>query len=319
MTEGVDPAQRASTRQITSRLPVLPTGSGRLARLRRALVARRLISNYMRDDGDALAQLIAFNALFSLVPFLLFLFTLVGFFARSETIFEQVESLFANLLPASATEQIMSAVERGRDNLGQLTVVTFVALLFGGARLFVSLDSAFARIYRTAPRRFLERRAAALVMVPLVSLLMIAGAIASSVATVMLALPDRLFESGEPRWYSGLLTFALSYATAYVMFWVLYAAIPSYQARTTALVAWPGALVAALLFVGLSQLFPLYVSLTRGMNLYGSAFALALVLLFWLYLLGQMLVIGAEVNALASGRRPLDPHLPPPQEPPSMP
>ena len=60
---------------------------------------------------------------------------------------------------------------------------------------------------------------------------------------------------------------------------------------------------AATMFVGLSQLFPLYLRLTGGFGVFGGVFALALVLMLWLYLLGQIIVIGAEVNALAGGRR----------------
>lgn len=307
MRKSAEPSttQRVSTRQVTSRLPTLPTGSGRIAQLRRRVIARRIVTNYVRDDGDALATIIAFNALFSLIPFLLIVFTFISIFVQNSTAQREIEELISALLPSTATAPVLDVVEGGRRNLGQIGLLTVLALLLGGARLINALDSAFARIYRGTPRSFVERRLVSTVMVPVFSLLMIAAVVASSFATVMLAIPDRLFPTGESRWLSGVLTLLGSFFAAYIMAWVLYATIPGYRNRTLRFVSWPGSLVAAFLFVVLSQLFPLYIALFGGFSIYGSALALAIVLLLWLYLLGQIIVIGAEVNAIASGRRDL--------------
>jgi membrane protein len=275
------------------------------AGIAQTLRGKRLVANYLEDDGDGLATIIAFGALFSLLPLLLVLFTIVGLVVQNAAVYAQIERLVTDLLPQTAADPVLSVVEQGRDNLGQITIVAAAALLLGGSRLFSALDNAFARIYRVERRPYLERKLVALVTVPVVSILMIAAAAASTVATVMLAIPDRLFETSDARWISGLLTFTLSYAAAYVMAYALYATIPNYRSRRV--VAWPGALVAAGLFLLLSQMFPLYLQLTGGFGVFGGVFALALVLMIWLYLLGQIIVIGAEINALASGRRPRPP------------
>jgi membrane protein len=301
--DNAETTKTANPRQVTNRLPSLPARPTRTAGIRNAFSARRLIANYLHDDGDALATIIAFNALFSLIPFLLIVFTFVSLFVQSDAAQLQIEDLVSSLLPGTATQPVLDIVEGGRNNLSQLGILTVLALLIGGARLINALDSAFARIYRSQPRPFIERRIVSVVMVPIFSLLMIAAAVASSFATVMLAIPDRIFESGDTRWLSGALTFGGSFLAAYVMAWVLYATIPSYRDRTLRLVAWPGALVAAALFLPLSQLFPLYVAIFGGFTIYGNALALSIVLLLWLYLLGQIIVIGAEVNAVVSGRR----------------
>jgi membrane protein len=283
-------------------LPSLPRGSGIGASILRGLYARRLLANYLRDDGDGLATIIAFNALFSLLPFLLVLFTLVSLFVQSDAVHNRIQLLVIDLLPAGGSQQVLDVVEHGRNNLGQLSIVAAVSLLIGGSRFFSSLDNAFARIYRIQRRSYLERKFAALVMVPLVSLLMTGAAVAATVATVMIALPERLSESSDTRWLSAVVTLVLSYLVAYTMALVLYSVIPNYH-RSHRVIAWPGSLVAGALFVVLSQLFPLYMRLTGGFGIFGGAFAFALVLMVWLYLLGQIIVIGAEVNALAGGRR----------------
>jgi membrane protein len=297
------PASQGGSTQTTSRLPALPAvrGRGRPRRIIDWLESRRLVANYLRDDGDGLATIIAFNALFSLLPLLLVLSVIVGLMARRDTLHEHVENLIIGVLPQTAADPVLSVVDSARENLGSISVLAAIGILLAGSRLFTALDKAFARIYRIERRPYVERRLVSLIAVPIASLLMISAAIASTLATVMVAIPERLFDTHDARWVTGLIAVVVSYAAAYLMALTLYATIPNY--RTSRMVAWPGASVAAIMFLVLSQVFPLYMRLTGGFGVYGSVFALALVLMFWLYLLGQIIVVGAEINAVASGRR----------------
>src|SRR5262249_50776108 len=58
----------------------------------------------------------------------------------------------------------------------------------------------------------------------------------------------------------------------------------------------PGTVLSCVLIFLISQLFPLYVALFPPNHAY-SVFGVFLVLTFWLYLLGIVLVLGAELNA----------------------
>lgn len=296
------PARNGSA-QTTSRLPALPARDRRRPHRRVIdwIESRPLIAQYLEDDGDGLATIIAFNALFSLLPLLLILSVIVGFMTRRDALNEQVERFVIAVLPTTAANPVLSVVDSARENLRSISALAAIGVLFAGSRLFTALDKAFARIYRTERRSYVERRLVSLIAVPLASLLMISAAIASTVATVAVAIPERLFDSQDTRWLSGLIAVTLSYLAAYLMALTLYATIPNY--RNTRMVAWPGAAVTALLFLMLSQVFPLYMRITGGFGVYGGVFALALVLMFWLYLLGQIIVFGAEINAVASGRR----------------
>jgi len=289
--------------ETTNRLPSLPA-RGLRKRARRFidwLESHRLVANYLRDDGDGLATIIAFNALFAILPLLMIFSVVIGIVARSEELNAHVERVIVSALPPSAAGPMLDMVDNARSNTGSIGLLAAGGVLLAGSRLFTALDKAFARIYRTERRPYVERRLVALTAVPLASLLMIAAAIASTAATVMVAIPDRLFNSDDARWLSGLIAAVISYIAAYLMALTLYATIPNY--RTARMVAWQGAAVAAVLFLLLAQVFPLYMRLTGGFGVYGGAFALALVLMLWIYLLGQIIVVGAEINAMASGRR----------------
>jgi hypothetical protein len=59
----------------------------------------------------------------------------------------------------------------------------------------------------------------------------------------------------------------------------------------------PGALLATVLFFVILQVFPLYLAVFgKGFQAY-AAFGVFLLLMFWVYLLGIVLVLGAELNA----------------------
>jgi hypothetical protein len=59
----------------------------------------------------------------------------------------------------------------------------------------------------------------------------------------------------------------------------------------------PGALAAAALFEGFTLVFPLYFRISGGFATYGQTFALFFLLLFYFFVLGQIVMIGGAVNA----------------------
>jgi uncharacterized BrkB/YihY/UPF0761 family membrane protein len=64
---------------------------------------------------------------------------------------------------------------------------------------------------------------------------------------------------------------------------------------------WPGALLAGVLVEVLSLGFPIYARVAHGFNTYGQQFALFFLLGTWLYLLSQLLLLGAVFNRMRLG------------------
>lgn len=289
-------SQRRFERQITDRVPVVT--------MRRPLgLLRQLVSNYRRDDGDGLATIIAYSALFSILPILFVMYAIVSLTAKSDMVMNQVEHLVTLTLPEAASASVMRVVERGRSNTGEIGLVALLSFLVGGSRLFGALDRAFATINRVPRRPWLRRKLISLVMVPLMAVLMILGAAATTLATGIITFPERIFEDAHPGWYTGALVMLFSLGIGFVVALGLYTIVP--VARPNWRQVWKGSLVAGVLFVLLGQLFPLYLRLTDSFSAFGATFGFALILLLWFYLLGQIIVIGAEVNALM-GRRVTD-------------
>ena len=63
----------------------------------------------------------------------------------------------------------------------------------------------------------------------------------------------------------------------------------------------PGAILAGVLIEALSLGFPVYESISRGFNTYGAQFGLFFLLAAWLYLLCQVLLLGAVYNRFRLG------------------
>jgi uncharacterized BrkB/YihY/UPF0761 family membrane protein len=81
-----------------------------------------------------------------------------------------------------------------------------------------------------------------------------------------------------------------------MLFASIYYVIPNRKQEFRKII--PGALVAGILFELITLVFPLYISLNRGLNQYGATFGLLFVLMTFLFFLGLVTMIGVEVNSV---------------------
>jgi uncharacterized BrkB/YihY/UPF0761 family membrane protein len=65
----------------------------------------------------------------------------------------------------------------------------------------------------------------------------------------------------------------------------------------------PGAIAAGVLFEALTLVFPLYFRLVTNTPQWGQTFGFIFVLLFYFYLLGQIIILGGALNAEIGGGR----------------
>lgn len=272
----------------------------RLTRYRRHW-AVTLARNYMDDDADGLASAIAFAGMFSLMPILIVTFMLVTLLLRFGTVETYLSGVFADDIPPFIAERVEAVVAAGTNSATSLGLVALGTLLLGGGKLYGAIDRACARIFRTERQGFARRKLFALLMMPLIPLLVLAATIVSAIATAALTLPIERILDREPSRELSLLgflpAFLLSFALMLLAYWWIPGQGPGLRHAAE------GAAVAAVLMVLLAQFFPLYIQLTDGFSLYGSLFAFVLVLMLWLYLVGQVFVIGAEIAAFRSGRQ----------------
>lgn len=261
--------------------------------------------NYVDDDADGLASMIAFAALFSLMPVLIVTFLLVALVTRVAFIQSMFPAVIADDLPPNFREYIAPMVESAADNVVGLGVIAVFSILLGGGKFYGGIDRACAQIFRTPRQPFVKRTLSAIVMMPLIPALLVATTAMSLAATETLLFPVERFIAVKPASEAVIIGYLSSFALIFGLMLLAYRLIPTTPPpwRHAAV----GAAVAAVLMESISQLFPIYLTFTGGFGLYESLLPFVLLVMFWLYVVGQIIVIGAEIVAYRSGRRPAQP------------
>jgi len=254
-----------------------------------------LARNYLEDDADGLASALAFGAIFSLMPILVVTFFVLTLLLKTEVVYKIASSLIADDAPSSVTNVVGNLLHTGEENAADLGIMTLITFLLGGGRLYTAMERACAQVFRTERRPRARRRVFSVVMMPLIPLLLLATTIVAGLGTAALTLPledlvDVQVSTGGALAVYGS-AFLLAFGMLLLAYWRIPVDGPSLGDSASA------AAVAAALTVLLAQVFPIYIKITGGYNPYGSVFAFVLVLLLWLYLEGQIFVIGAEIAA----------------------
>ena len=259
--------------------------------------ASAIVEKFLADRGTHLAAMVAYFALLAFVPLLflaLSLIALAGEQGESSYLIEQLRRAF----PASSVDRVLDVVREIQDGATALGIVGGVGLLWAALGFFSVLESAFNIVYGLPNRPFVRQK--------LIVLLLTAGSlVVLFVALVVGSVGVDLAE--EAAFIGGALAYlyaiALSTALVLAFVWVMYTLL------TNERLAWretlPGAVFAALILQASFQILPVFVRAAQGLVALQAFGGLAL-LLFWLYLMANVLVLGAEVNWwLSRGRRAL--------------
>jgi len=261
-------------------------------------VPGRVIQKFLADQAPNWAALIAWNALFAMFPIVIFASSLLGyalriFGAANDAVYKTIFSV----IPGDTKQQaeLFNAVYGVKSQSGVLFIVGLVGLLWGGSALFGAIEQAFAVIYHTKPRDFVRQRLIAFGMVFLFTIL-----VGIAVATSAL-LPALKHIPNIPEFlYSGAAAFILQVlvgiTAGFLLFGTIYFIIPNRKQHFGKII--PGAFVAAVLFELITLVFPLYISLNRGLNQYGATFGLFFLLMTFFFFLGLITMVGVEVNSV---------------------
>jgi membrane protein len=261
-------------------------------------VPGRVISKFLEDQAPNWAALIAWNALFAMFPIVIFAASLLGFALQlfGEANIAVYKTIFS-VIPNDTGQQneVIKAVTGVKSQSGVLFIIGLVGLLWGGSALFGAIEQAFAVIYHNRPRDFVRQKLISVGMVFLFTILVGIAVATSSILPALKSIPD------IPTFlYSGAAAFILQMivgvVAGFLLFGSIYYVIPNRKQEFRKVV--PGALVAGILFELVTLLFPLYLSINRGINQYGATFGLIFLLMTFFFFLGLITMLGVEVNSV---------------------
>ncbi len=258
----------------------------------------RVMRRFADDGGPNLAVLIAWNFLQSIFPIALALAALAGLvLSRLGLSSSDVTRLVVKILPNNhgAQQKAVAAIGAIQHGSGLLALLALAGFLWSGTGLFSAMEQAFDQVLGVPVRSFIPQRLMGLALMVILTVLVVLAVGSSALLPLLYSLPEVPFKLNQ-----GPAGFALQVLigglSGVLLFLVLYVVVPNRRLRITD--ALPGALFAGIAFELLSLLFPLYLSLNRGINQYGAYFAFLFVLLIYFYFLGLITILGIAINAV---------------------
>lgn len=262
-------------------------------------LARATFEAFQADEGPLMAAAIAYYTFFSFFPLALFLIALGSFFLESAEAQARVLAILQQVLPASG-DLIRRNIRQVLGVRGAIGLVAALSLLWSASGIFSVVSGAFNKAWGVeTPPPFWRGKVLGLGIVTITGLLLF---LLSLTSTALFNIVRRLqspllnwqFLRGDQLWR--VLTALLPLTFSTLMFLLLYKVVP--YARVGWSDAWRGALLAAPVWEMAKELFAWYLGsgLARYNLVYGSL-GVVVALLFWLYITGTILLMGAEFSA----------------------
>jgi membrane protein len=258
----------------------------RLADRARRSVPFRVITAYGESQASNYAAALAFAAFLSMFPMILGALSIIGYAIRDPATEARFQNLIIQLFPGNAQPELQSAIHGVRQSAGWLGLVSLIGIVWSAGGIYATMEFALTQIFGTKQRNLLRKKLMGFVM-----MILLVVALGITVAANAAA---GYLSNYIP--YAWVLSFVIGAGVMVMLLVLLYRFVPN---RTFSLhEVLPGALLAGVLIEGLALGFPLYARYASSFNTYGAQFGLFFVLATWLYLLSQLLLLGAVFNQL---------------------
>ena len=250
---------------------------------------RRVLSKFFADRGTHLAAMIAYFALLSFVPLLFLALALLGLVHQADAHSFFVRQL-TDTFPKTSVNSILNAVRAIQSNATALGIVGGAFLLWSSLSFFSVLESAFNIVYGRPNRGFLHGKA-------LATMMMVGSLVTLFVSLVIGSVGQEILKryAGFEGNAATARFIAIAVSTLGFFLFISSAYYVLTNADLTLREVLPGAVAAAITLEASFQVLPLYVDLSKRnpvlQTLSGPA-----VLLVWLYVMANVIVLGAEIN-----------------------
>jgi membrane protein len=250
---------------------------------------------------------LAFNLITAIFPIVIAIIAIAGFIFSSfdPSIQAHLITSIENAFPPPLNEgKILGpALTTLSKNSNFLLIFAVIFAIFGGSRLFVTIEGYFSIIYHTRQRTLIKQNVMALSMLLLFVILVPLMVFVSSIPAIIqstLNFPGNTFTSTVIAILTGVLF-------AWILFESIYLVVPNQHISFRN--SWLGAIVAAVALEVYLLVFPLYVTHFLGND--KGQIGFVVILLFFFYYFAVILLLGAEINVFfAEGVRATPDNLP---------
>jgi membrane protein len=258
---------------------------------------RALFAKFFADRGTHLAAMVAYFALLSFVPLIFLALSLLGLAHRADASDFLVREL-KRAFPGSSLQSILTLVHRVQDNAAALGIIGGIGLLWSSLSLFSSLESAFNIVYGRPNRPFLRGKIVAAALMASVLVTLFASLVVGALGVEVIKRYAPGFVGDQAVAY--ILSVAVSLLGVFLFLVAVYRLLPN--APLTVREVLPGSVMGAIVLEASFQVLPVFVRLA-DVNVTLRVLGGPAILLLWLYLMANVIVLGAKLNWWTARRR----------------
>ncbi|MHA3736630.1 YihY/virulence factor BrkB family protein [Pseudomonas sp. Eth.TT006] len=257
----------------------------------------RTVTEFVDDEMSTYASALAYQMLFSLFPFILFLIALIGFLHLPD-FFSWLRLQSELVLPPQALEQVNPVIDQLQQSKGGLLSIGIVIALYtasAGVRLMMSAMNAAYDVVEGRPiwKRFplsIVYTVGIAGMLLVAAALMVLGPQVMGWIAAQVGLEDFIVTVWTiARWPVIVILMMIAVA-------LIYYVMPDVKQEFRFIT--PGSVLAVVVWIVASLGFAFYVKTFANYNaMYGSIGAI-IVLLLYFYISAAVLLLGAEMNAV---------------------
>lgn len=256
---------------------------------------------FLADDMPTYASALAYQALFSLFPFVLFLIALIGFLQLPQ-FFDWLEAQALLLLPAQARDEVLPVIRQLQEQKAGLLSAGILVALWSASAGVRSTMHALNAAYDVKEGR------------PAWKTISLSVAYTIGLALLMLLIAALMVTGPEViRWLAGRIGLEQMVVTLWT--WLRLPAAMALMVLVVALVYYvapdveqrfrfitPGSVLAVLAWIAASLGFGFYLSNFGNYNAMYGGIGAVIILLLYFYLSAAVLLFGAELNAVIEHR-----------------
>lgn len=262
-------------------------------------VIQHSVARFVAMQGPEAAATLAYYALFSLFPLILFLAAVMSYILESsEQAYLQTVMFFGSALPVSFT-MVQDNLREVLELRGQIGVIGLIGALWAASSFFTTLARSVNRAWpKFRLRSVVQNRLIGLAMVGALFLLLLFSLLSSAFANLIPSLVDTIGGGNVPLFSPiwRLLLRLVPGVFSFLMFVALYRWVPN------RLVCWravlQGAAMTVVLWESVKLVFGFY--LTSGFSNYELLYVslgTVMALMFWIYLSSLIALFGAYLVA----------------------
>jgi membrane protein len=258
---------------------------------------RALFAKFFADRGTHLAAMVAYFALLSFVPLIFIALSLLGLAHRADASDFLVREL-KRAFPGSSLQSILTLVRRVQENAATLGIIGGIGLLWSSLSLFSALESAFNIVYGRPNRPFLRGKTVAAALMVSVLVTLFASLVVGALGVEVLKRYAPGFVGDAVIAYA--LSVAVSLLGVFLFLLAVYRLLPNASLKVREVL--PGAIMGAIVLEASFQTLPVFVRLA-DVNVTLRVLGGPAILLIWLYVMANVIVLGAELNWWTAQRR----------------